>query len=395
MKYIIEFYKELDTINLIIFWGIIIVILLLLIFSIIIVNKNKKLKRIIINKEQEVEESRNELAIKTEQINFIEKSKKEEPDIHINNQKDIIQNDNIEVSFPIKEENFIAEEYVNNYVDNNNQENNTIIKEEDKTPILPIIEEEPKIEVHNDQINIEKPKEEKKEIIMPTGPYQRNVLREMSLNQTSPIGIIKKDNQHNQDIHKAQELHDTLQNIEIKKDNYENNYQREMHNSKEMINKIYEKPETKIELPKETKVEERIPELELVKPPKKEEIIEEKKQEINNNNYILKENPKEQKQEVKSNNYLKEVSEKLSEAKDNNGIERTEYELKQEEEAIISYEELMKKKDQIQIVDEEDAVISIEELYNKTKSKEKLYNITKEEEDNKFISELKHFRSDL
>ena len=382
MKYIIDFYKELDTINLIIFWGIIIVILLLLIFSIIIVNKNKKLKRIIISKEQEVEESRNELAIKTEQINIIEKTTKEEQDIHINKQEDSNQDNNIDVLFPVKEENFIAEEYVNNYQDNNSQEKNTIIKEEDKTPALPVIEEEPKIEVENIQIKIEKPKEEKQEIIMPTGPYQRNVLREMSLNQTSPIGIIKKDNQYNQDIYKAQELHDTLQNIEVKKDNYENNYQREMHNSKEMINKIYEKPEIKPELTKENKPEEKIPELELVKPPKKEDKLEEK--------------PKEPKQEINSNNnYLKEVSEKLSEAKDNNGIERTEYELKQEEEAIISYEELMKKKDQIQIVDEEDAVISIEELYNKTKSKEKLYNITKEEEDNKFISELKHFRSDL
>ena len=94
MKYIIDFYKELDTINLIIFWGIIIVILLLLIFSIIIVNKNKKLKRIIISKEQEVEESRNELAIKTEQINIIEKTTKEEQDIHINKQEDSNQ-DNI------------------------------------------------------------------------------------------------------------------------------------------------------------------------------------------------------------------------------------------------------------------------------------------------------------
>ena len=47
MNYIIEFYKGLDTVNLIIFWGVIIVVLLLLIFSIILANKNRKLEKII------------------------------------------------------------------------------------------------------------------------------------------------------------------------------------------------------------------------------------------------------------------------------------------------------------------------------------------------------------
>ena len=47
MDLIIEFYKELDTLNLIIFWGIIIVIVLLLIFSFVLINKNKKLKRMV------------------------------------------------------------------------------------------------------------------------------------------------------------------------------------------------------------------------------------------------------------------------------------------------------------------------------------------------------------
>ena len=55
MKYIIDYYKQLDTINLFLFWGIIIVILLLLVFAIIIVNKNKRLKRIIASKSQEIE----------------------------------------------------------------------------------------------------------------------------------------------------------------------------------------------------------------------------------------------------------------------------------------------------------------------------------------------------
>lgn len=92
--------------------------------------------------------------------------------------------------------------------------------------------------------------------------------------------------------------------------------------------------------------------------------------------------------------YLKEVSHKLANAKELEGINRTQYEIKQEEDAIISYEELMRKKDSIQIIDEEDAVISIEEL-TKRKQQEKLYNITEEEENEKFIKELKNFRHDL
>ena len=79
------------------------------------------------------------------------------------------------------------------------------------------------------------------------------------------------------------------------------------------------------------------------------------------------------------------MSNKLSTAKYQDGIIRTEYELKQEEEAIISYEELMKKKDSIQIVDEEEAVISIDELMKKKN----------EEENDKFLKELKSFRHDL
>ena len=64
----------------------------------------------------------------------------------------------------------------------------------------------------------------------------------------------------------------------------------------------------------------------------------------------------------------------------------------------------MQKKDQIKIVDEEDAVISIEELMNKqkaekekeeVKAEEKLYNLTDSENNDNFINELKNFRHDL
>ena len=113
-----------------------------------------------------------------------------------------------------------------------------------------------------------------------------------------------------------------------------------------------------------------------------------------------------------SEKYLEEVSRKLSEAEIPDEIERTDYELEQEENAIISYKELMEKKDSIQTIDEEEAIISIEELMNRNNSKEekitkenyqdktdykddKLYNLTEDEENDDFLRELKQFRNDL
>ena len=62
--------------------------------------------------------------------------------------------------------------------------------------------------------------------------------------------------------------------------------------------------------------------------------------------------------------------EKMEEETKPSNIELTDYEKKQEEEAIISYDELMKVKD-------------------------KIYNITDDEETDEFIDELKNFRLDL
>ena len=103
-----------------------------------------------------------------------------------------------------------------------------------------------------------------------------------------------------------------------------------------------------------------------------------------------------------SEKYLEEVSKKLAEADTKDEIERTDYELEQEENAIISYTELMEKKDSIQTIDEEEAVISIEELMNRNNHQKeleqeetKLYNITEEEANDNFLKELKQFRNDL
>ena len=68
--------------------------------------------------------------------------------------------------------------------------------------------------------------------------------------------------------------------------------------------------------------------------------------------------------------FASEIVEKMEEETKPSNIELTDYEKKQEEEAIISYDELMKVKD-------------------------KIYNITDDEETDEFIDELKNFRLDL
>lgn len=68
--------------------------------------------------------------------------------------------------------------------------------------------------------------------------------------------------------------------------------------------------------------------------------------------------------------YANDIVSRMEEELKPSNIELTDYEKKQEEEAIISYDELQKVKD-------------------------KIYNLTEEEEDGEFIDELKSFRSDL
>ena len=55
----------------------------------------------------------------------------------------------------------------------------------------------PDIKKATEEVKIEEPKKEKEPFVMPTKPYERNVLREMDLSQTSPIGIIKKEDTKN------------------------------------------------------------------------------------------------------------------------------------------------------------------------------------------------------
>ena len=100
----------------------------------------------------------------------------------------------------------------------------------------------------------------------------------------------------------------------------------------------------------------------------KEEVI---KSEIKNNKISFADMKQTYvKKEDKPKNFMEEVSEKLSRELKPQTIELTDYEQKQEDEAIISYQELLANKD-------------------------KTFNISDDEEDEDFISALKSFRDSL
>lgn len=459
MELIIDFYKSLDTLNLIIFWGIIIVIILLLIFSCILINKNKKLKKLIedTNKEEELPIKKDNL-LKEEIASIPEEKEIILPPIpEIPQEKETVDK-------PIEtEKKFIAEEHVMEYNKDlfslsNIKKNNEL----EKTTTEPLY---------------------KKEFEMPTGPYQRNVLREMSLSQTSPIGINRQVTKEDKKLEIAKDLEESLNNeqqeVNTKKEEPTKTINKEVvQNHSPKINNQIKSELTNIEniLPRRTEIinentlkneikyEERKRENQVMSKSnyeKKDEIkeltypsskiinqnnlnsqnneiqiklnkeesktespanykvdYETKKEEIQpltsssmNDNLISKPTrellnsvpPIKETKSIKSSSekYLEEVSKKLAEAEITDEIERTNYELEQEENAIISYKELMEKKDSIQTIDEEEAIISIEELMNRNnqqqenKENNKLYNLSEEEENDNFIKELKQFRNDL
>ena len=459
MKFIIDFYKNLDTLNLIIFWGIIIVIILLLIFSFILIHKNKKLKKLVENKLKS--EGLPIKKIEPEELN-IEKYQNYEK-IQINEEKEIVlpeipKINKIEESNPIEiEREFIAEEHIKKY----NQEDFNI-------PIIKKNNEE--IEKQNNNSNQQK--NISREIEIPTKPYQRNVLREMSLSQTSPIGITRPIKKEDKIIEKAQDLEESLNEPQERKEITRERNMIVNETIKKELSKIDDSSNRKTEIKYNNHtIERKIPTEEIA--PQQNETQYERLYNKNNQNigspskedsyikptninysqdYVLKKteqvykdnnqsqksyntmsqsnrerkenysyvqneyippqvrellnvpsvNKKETNIKSTSEKYLEEVSRKLAEAEIPDEIERTDYELEQEENAIISYTELMEKKDSIQTIDEEEAIISIEELMNRNNNQKeleqeetKLYNITEEEANDNFLEELKQFRNDL
>lgn len=208
-------------------------------------------------------------------------------------------------------------------VEDNKEINNSILKQEEiEVPLEP-----KKVQVETKEVSLEEPtsnkeeekipvvKEEIKEVKEEEKPkennlYQKNVLREISSKQpVSPIHIEKKEE------YIARE---NLDNFDFNSGNYDNG-----------LGMTYEDPN--------------------ISPLEEMEDA-----------YEVNDNMK----------FASEIVEKMEEEVKPSNIELTDYEKKQEEEAIISYDELMKVKD-------------------------KIYNITDDEETDEFIDELKNFRLDL
>ena len=390
MDLIIDFYKNLDTLNLIIFWGIIIVIVLLLIFSFILISKNKKLKKIV-EKQNKYEE---EIPIKKQELN--------QEDISKNNQvneieqifKESTESTKIENSINNSiqiEKDFVAEELVSGY---QNKENAISNNRESTT--------------RNTYQTITT-----NNIEIPNKPYQRNVLREMSLSQTSPIGINRTNIKEDKKIEMIKDLETSLNDTKIvieQKKEQPTDYNQKVENTlKQDLSNIKEETPRKTEIKNESiiKINQNYNnpikdshEYKIKNDTAKIKVTEQHN--ILDSYQDLPKNQYENKEKKSSEKYLEEVSRKLAEAEVQDEIERTNYEIKQEEDAIISYKELMEKKETIQTIDEEEAVISIEELMNRENKKQeephmgtKLYNLGEEEENDSFIKELKQFRNDL
>lgn len=203
-------------------------------------------------------------------------------------------------------------------VEDNKETNNDILKQQQlevpvETKEVPL--EEPTSNKEEEKIPVVKEKikevqEEKKEEVKENNLYQKNVLREISSKQpVSPIHIEKKEE------YIARE---NLDNFDFNSVNYDNG-----------LGMTYEDPN--------------------ISPLEEMEDA-----------YEVNDNMK----------FASEIVEKMEEETKPSNIELTDYEKKQEEEAIISYDELMKVKD-------------------------KIYNITDDEETDEFIDELKNFRLDL
>lgn len=301
---LIQEYQDLNILQRIVFWGKTIAILLFIIVAIIVILKKiKQIKKTINTEDYEELPIIKDEIVTTEELEELIK----EEEINVETTSNLEETSEISI-----------------FDDENNFEGENIIEAEAK---------EERQEIKNEDA-----KKYNTSFEMPSAPYQRNVLREMSLSQTSPIGINRKEEPINID--------------------------------------------------------------ELV-PKYKEQISEEKNiEELIDLNSDEEYNALESAEILETTSIQDEIITEEQEESDYD-IERTSYEIEQEENAIISYKELMEKKDSIQTIDEEEAVISIEELLNRTNNKKetqeenKLYNITEEEENDSFINELKQFRKDL
>lgn len=253
-----NFYNNLSSNGLFFFWIVVFLFFFLIFLLIILVVKNKKLIKLLNERQNNINQD----------IGVLEETKEEK--------------------IPVVEE---------THQDMNKEETKEELKTEIKEDIKKdnVIEE--KVEIRNEE----------------SGPYKKNVLREMNKRtQTSPIHIEKNDIYDNNNIYEN-------------KTNFEKDNNIDTYVSSAKLNEEFLSP------------------LEMM----------EDSYEVNDNMKFASEIVAKMEEEIKPSN-----------------IELTDYEKKQEEEAIISYDELLKVKD-------------------------KIYNITEDEETDEFIDELKSFRLDL
>lgn len=266
-----DFYNNLSSNGLFFFWIVVFLFIFLIFLLIVLYIKNKKLIKLLKDNKEPI----------------YEKDKLIQEDIIVNNEKTIkediiVTNENKKDITVIQEDIPKNNENIDNIVTN---ENNTLNNKEDNN-----------IELINNNIDNNKIKEE-------TGPYKKNVLREMNTRgQTSPINIIKKEEDISKNVY-SDDIDTT--GINYGEDN--------------------------------TSLLESIPDV-----------------------YAVNDNMR----------FASDIISRMEKEAKPSNIELTDYEKKQEEEAIISYDELLKVKD-------------------------KIYNITEDEETDEFIDELKSFRLDL
>lgn len=261
-----DFYNNLSSNGLFFFWIVAFLFVFLIFLLIVLYFKNKKLVKLL----------------------------RDNIDTTINTIRDDTSIENKEV--PTSNDNLIVEDKILNDDTTSLTGVKEIIDDENKNDIQMVNEIKP---------IVNETKVAKDSIQDVSGPYKKNVLREMNTRgQTSPISIVTDDNASNITFSDYSDNLDIM-DIDLREDNG---------SPLDDMEDVYD---------------------------------------VNDNMRFASDVVSRMEKDVKPSN-----------------IELTEYEKKQEEEAIISYDELLKVKD-------------------------KIYNITEDEDNDEFIDELKNFRLDL
>lgn len=261
-----DFYGNLSSNGLFFFWIVVFLFVFLIFLLIVLYFKNKRLVKLLIDNRDDA-------------INTIR------DDTSIENKEVPTSNDTLTVEDKILNDDTTSLTGVKEIVDDENKNDIQMVNE-----IKPIVNETKVVKDNIQDVS---------------GPYKKNLLREMNTRgQTSPISIVRDDNASSTTFSDYSDNLDTM-GIDLREDNG---------SPLDDMEDVYD---------------------------------------VNDNMRFASDVVSRMEKDVKPSN-----------------IELTEYEKKQEEEAIISYDELLKVKD-------------------------KIYNITEDEEDDEFIDELKNFRLDL